>query len=311
MNTDELIEAEGSFDDPIPEDTGDEIESTAAVDEAATTEEVDDTSEVAAEAESSEPVAESEETPEVTDEVVEDAPKKEPFIPKSRFDSVRARLREAEAKLAEQQKAAAEAPKEESEPTDYDGKLAALTKELSQATLDGDVDKMATLNQQMMATQNEKFTSMLQDTQRTTIDKSQDAMMTNTLVDELVATQPELNPQSESFDSQLVERLNSMRDFYEYQGYTESQALVKTVETLMPQAFEAQVDSNATKAKQTQDSLQKKVAAAAAQPPSASKAGEDSPENGLSSTPDITKMTLDDLDSLSDDQWDVMLGNNG
>ncbi len=315
--------ADGKIDDAVGEDFGDEVEGqveqdTAGEAQAPVGEPEGEGQQPAGEPEGKveEPAGEGEQQAAEPEGEIETVakPQGEPRIPKSRFDSVRRRLREAEAeneKLREQKaKEAAENPPEQPSPVDYDGQLAALAKEQAQATLDGEVEKMAEINQKMMKVQQEQFQAMLQQSETGAISKSQDAMITNNLVDDLIADNARLNPDSDKFDQVLVTRMNDMRDFYEYQGLSESAALVKAVETLMPEAFEPQADPNAAKQEQTTAALRKKVAAAAAQPPNAATTGEDAPAYGQGEHLVASKLTLEDLDRVTDAQWDEMLGNN-
>ena len=238
----------------------------------------------------------------------ESPPKREPMLPKSRYDSVRRRLREAEAALEAERKAREEAGEGEEAPPvrDFDAEIAAAAKKHAQALLDTDVDAATAANMEMMRLQDEKFQAVLADGQAGTITAAQDSMLTNNLVDELVATNDRLNPDTKAFDQELVTRMNSMRRYFEgSEGLTESQALVKTVETLMPEVFEA----TPTDAKSAQK-LAKKIEAAGKQPPNASKTGEDASAYGQGQTLDITKMSLEDLDKVTEEQWDEMLGNN-
>ena len=236
----------------------------------------------------------------------ESAPKREPMLPKSRYDSVRRRLREAEAKLEEQAKQDAENPPEPDAPRDFDAEIGVLNKQFTQALLDADAEKSAELNQQMMALQAERTQAMFESSRTDVISAAHDATLTNTLVDELVAENARLNPDSDSFDQTLVTRMNNMRRFFEdTDGLTESQALVKTVETLMPEVFE-QTPTDTKAAKKLAD----KIEAAGKQPPNANSTGEDAPAYGQGQVLDPMKLTLDDLDKVTDEQWDDMLGNN-
>jgi hypothetical protein len=262
------------------------------------------------EEESAKGEAEGEQEPNA--EEPEDEPpvaKKEPMLPKSRYDSVRKRLREAEARLAEVEKAGKEDPEAKAQPdVNFDQKLADLNKQFAQAALDGDADAMASINQQLMVTQREQFQTMLAEGQTGVISTARDSMLTDSLVDELVTNHEVLNPESETFDRELVGRINDMRDYYESRGFKESEALVKTIEVLMPQAFAP--SQPATKPAKGEQSLRKKVEAANRQPPSMKGIGEDASTLGRGTVPDINKMSLADLDQLTDSDWDKMLGNS-
>lgn len=299
----------GSFDDEVDDTAlGDDFGDNDPVEDDAAAPEADDdsASEPEGEPDGSEDEAEGEQDADTAEP--EGKPAKEPMVPKSRMDSFRLRLREAEARLAEVEKAKAAAPKGDNEPVDLDARLADLGKQFAQAALDGDADQMAAINQQMMTAQREQFQTMLAEARDGAVNTSRDSVLTDSLVDELVANHGQLNPNSEDFDQDLVGRINDMRDFYEAKGFKESEALVKTIEVLMPQAFAAS-ETEAPPAASKPPSLKKKIDAANRQPPSMKGVGEDAPAHGRGQMPDINKMSLADLDTLSDSDWDAMLGN--
>lgn len=319
MDQNVLEEAEGRFDDSFDEnaaDFGDEIEDDTAdtaveeAEDAAAGQESEDAGESEGETEDSEAL--SDEDTEDSVEEDEEAPKKEPMLPKSRYDSVRRRLRAAEERLKALDEAAKDKPEAEEgeEAPDLDAQLQDLSKQFAQASLDADAEKMATLNSQMLALQNQRFQQMIEETRSGMVSESRDSLITDNLVDELVANNPSLDPDSKDFDQTLVARIEEFRSFYEERGLTESEALVKSVEVVMPQAFGESVDVSGGKAKQNSDSLKKKVEAASRQPPNSGKIGEDSPTHGRNRKVDISKMTLEDLDQLTDAEWDEALGNN-
>ena len=308
-----LNEAEGSFDDPIDlenADFGDAPEQEAA--EAAPEPKTEGEAETADEVEPLEGASgEGEET---ADEEVDEEPaapkKREPMLPKHRYDSVRRRLREVEAQLEAERQAKVEAgePEEPAAPVrDFDAEIGDLNEKFTQALLDADSKEASSLNQQMMALQQEKIQAIIDAGRSDVISESRDSVLTDTLVDELVASNAKLNPDSDSFDQPLVTRLNSMRKYYENsEGLSESQALVKSVETLMPDAFGSTETVDPEKGKKLAD----KIAKAKGQPPNANRVGDDGPAFGQGQELDPYKLTLDDLDKVTDAQWDQMLGNN-
>ncbi len=316
LDEETLNEAEGSFDDPVDLETADfgndlassdgDVAEAAEPEFGATAAEApapDDAEKVQADKVDGEAEAEGE--AEAAAEGVAEEPKREPMIPKSRLDSYRRRLREAEAKLEEQAKKEAENPPEPEAPRDFDSEIAALSKDFTAALADNDAEKAAELNQKMMGLQAERVQSIVEDSRTGVISESRDSLLTDTIVDDLVSTHAVLNPDSDKFDQELVTRINDMRDFFEQRGLTESQALVKTMETVMPQAFEQTPTSpQATK------TLAKKIEAAGKQPPNANDVGEDAPTYGQGEVLDPMKLTLDDLDKVSDEQWAEMCGDN-
>lgn len=307
-----LNEAEGKFDDPVDlenADFGDATEDEAV--EAVEADEADEATEV-------EPLATADEVDEVDEadeaDEADDTPvarKREPMLPKHRYDSVRRRLREAEAALEAERAAKAEAGETETvsapEARDFEGEIEALNEQFTQALLDADAKGAATLNRQMMALQAEKVQALIDRSRNDVISESRDSVLTDTLVDELVASDARLNPDSDKFDQPLVTRLNSMRRYYQgAEGLSESQALVKSIEVLMPDAFE----SDKVPAPDGGKKLADKIAKANRQPPNANRIGDDGPAFGQGAELDPMKLTLEDLDKVTDAQWDQMLGNN-
>lgn len=312
-----LNEAEGSFDDPIDLETADFGDASEIAADAATGEE--DAPAVQADDETPDtsvaddvPEVEAVAAADVDEEGGEgdEAPVPEPMLPKHRYDSVRRQLRETEAALEAERKAKADAGEPETPAPaarDFDAELGDLNEKFTQALLDADSKEAATLNQQMMALQTERVQSIIAESRDDVVSESRDSVLTDTLVDELVASNAALNPDSDKFDQQLVTRLNSMRKYYEQgEGLTESQALVKTVETLMPAAFESKTPPAKDGGKKLADKLEK----ASGQPPNTNDVGEDGPSFGQGEELVASKLTLDDLDNVTEAQWDHMLGNN-
>lgn len=293
-------EAVGGFDDefdPNTADFGSDVDDDAAVEGDAPAKEPEGEEPAAGDAEGE---AEGEQDPDAEGE--QEAEPKEYMVPKSRMDSFRRRLKEAEERLAATE-AAAKPAEPAAEAPDFDAQLAELSEKFAQAAIDGDAKALAALNTQMAGLQRQQMAALVEASRDTAITQSRDSILTDTLVDELVSANEVLNPESKSFDPELVGRLNDMRDFYESKGLTESQALVKATEVLLPAALADKP------AKTRQADLLKKVEAANAQPPNASKAGEDAPAYGRGKTLDFSRMSLKDLDNVSDAEWDDALGN--
>lgn len=240
------------------------------------------------------------------------------MVPKSRMDSALNRARAAEAALQEER--ASKSDPEPEERPDYDAKLTELNEAFAKALDDGDSKEAARLNLEMQSVIHERATADISDVTKTATSAARESAMVDALVDELVAANPELDDSNtEAFNQQLVNDVEDLRDVYEARGLTPSQALARAIETRFPEGLERIRGAGTPAAQDTQEppakrktDVAKKVEAAGKQPPDINNSGTDSPSHGIQGKIlDINKLTDDQLDNLSDEQWDDMLGNHG
>lgn len=279
-------------------DRGDEI-----IEEKATDEEVD--TEV-----SEETSAKAEEEEEVTDDDYEEE-EKEPMLPKSRYDSVAAKNRELEARIAEMeaagQKKEAAAAREE-QASDLESTIAELDKQYAEAVKDGDDEAMTRIRQEQRNAERELFRAEMQQTGEQSAEQAREQVRLDLTIDAIEENYEALNPDSDSFDQDLVDEITDLRVGFENTGkYSPTQALIKAVKTLVPEVPKA-TEKAVEKAADTKN-LKKKVDAAKRQPPDLDNVGEQGNATGKSDhMPDPTQMSEEDWDALPESTLKQMRG---
>jgi len=256
-----------------------------------------------------EPVAKSDPEPEPEPEpVAEPDPEPDPepvaSIPKARLDSQIAKTRDLERRLAIAEQAAKPEPTPEPE---YD--VVAKTREEYEAVIRGDLDAAAALRVEISDHLAAKQTIQMQELaqQATVITKEQ--LVFDDVVQNLTEDYPVFNTDHETFDQELLDSVLFKRDAYHNTGMPLAEALeMATLEVVklngittageeVPATVPDKPVSDPVGDKQQVQSVQKKLDAAAAQPPEIE--GEASPSRGAGAY-DIENMTEEDFDALPD-----------
>lgn len=283
----------------IIEDRGDELTPEQPVEEAP---EVEETPEV-------EPQAEPDEG--TQEEVVEEKPA--PSIPKSRFDEVNSkrkeaedRLRDLETKLAvmEDRQKRAE-PEPEPEPKfDFDAK----EQEYMDAVLDGDSGLAKSIRQEIRAAERneymaevnqykEQINSVADTAKAKTLEELNFERVANTLVSDYA----ELNQQSDKFNEGMLNEIVELKDAYISSGMSSDAALEKAGNIIMRGAHK--VSDAPPQQKKTTD-VEKNIETAKRQPPM-QEAGE---SNGTTGEFDISKLSDKDWDALPESKLKELRG---
>lgn len=285
-----------------------------------------DTLDALEEALKEEPVAAEEPVEETVEEPAEeDTPAEEPGdeparnekgqfekkIPKFRFDEQvgkeRAAREAAEARAAQLERQIAErdaAAKQSADVEAMEASVEQLEKQYSQLLLDGEADQAAAVMKQIRKA--ERTIVALETESRTAKRTTQilESERVNLTIAQLEAAHPQLNPESEAFDEELVDDvLLKQSSYINKQGMAPSVALSKAVEYVMGryQSEPAEDPKGLAKAAEERKTAQvkKNIAVAKAQPANLKESGLDSDKVGMtSSLPDITTMTQDEFNAL-------------
>lgn len=285
---DDPDEEEG--DDPEPEEEGDDEEDPDSDEDDEESEPDDNEQEV---------VKDEQDVEEDVQEEIE-AKKKQPMIPKSRFDEVLRKSKELEARLK-----AAEAKGEEkdddsdkSEAYDFDAK----EREYQDLVLDGEADKAAQLRSEIRAEERKQFLAEAQQfaTQTSSRSREQDALLDAARMFEEAV--PQLKQGTPEYDENLTAAVVQLRDDFIASGrYSAVEALNKAVPLALYEAgIQLEVEAPEPKPKQKvsirkKKSVADKVKAAKAQPADLEGEGEATREKK-----DI------DLDELTDEEFDAL-----
>tara|TARA_R100001377_G_scaffold84962_1_gene69778 strand:+ start:501 stop:1505 length:1005 start_codon:yes stop_codon:yes gene_type:complete len=254
-----------------------------------------------------EPIAEIDDTVEFpTDEVVEEEvvaeePKKSkaPMVPKSRLDEVLAKNKKMQKRIdaIEQQEAEvqAEAPK-----YDFDTK----EQQYQQLILDGESAKAVTLRTEIRKAEKESLMFDIQQQMGQTVQQDRAQQELAQKAQEIASTFSVLDENAADFDEPLTREVMELRDAFIVQGYEPADSLAKATEyTLAAKHPELLRTPEAKATTQTQQlaqkkqkaSVQNKIAASKAQPPTLK--GEGTAKRGDKAT---------DINILSDDEFGAL-----
>jgi hypothetical protein len=246
------------------------------------------------------------------DESEEESVTKEPMLPKSRYDSVAARNRDLEARIAEleaqgKQKEANAA--KEKQVTDTEASIAELDIKYAEAVKDGDAESMAQIRAQQREAERELLRAEMQQTGQSSAEFAQEQVRLDLTIDAIEEQYPQLDPNADDYNESLVNEIQELRAGFEATGrYSPTQALIKSVKTLVPESTAPAPEVAETPAPD-QKKLKKKIAAANKQPPNLDDVGDQGNSGGMDSTdPDPTQMSVEDLEALPESTLKRMRG---
>ena len=260
------------------------------------------------ETESEEEVVAEEEV--VDEDYEEEEEKKEPMLPKSRYDSVAAKNRELEAKIAALEEAGktkeAEAKREE-QVSSMEETIADLDIKYADAVKDGDTEAMAQIRKQQREAEREMYRMEMQETGQQSAAQAREQVQLDLTIDAIEENYTQLNPESDTYDQDLVNEIQELRAGFEATGrYSPTQALIRAVKLMVPEA-PSSVEKTVEKA--AKGDLKKKVAASNAQPPDLDNVGEQGNSGGKTTAdPNPMEMTLEDMEALPESTLKRMRG---
>lgn len=246
--------------------------------------------------------------------------KEEPRIPKSRFDQAVAKARrETE---AERERAAAlqdklDAMQGESDVDKIEDKIDKLEEDLEGAIKDGNAEKKLRLRKEIRKLNQEiAETKAAQHAARATA-IAIERITYDSLVKETEAAHPELNPEDEGYDQDVVDELNEYKEAFEAKGHGSTESLRKALRAIYGKApaksekeDEDKGDDKGDKkdeaaaaaaAKRKEDAVKKGLDTKGKQPADSKKAGLDSDKAGKKSTvTDVSKLTDKEFEKMDE-----------
>ena len=289
--------------EPAEEVEEDAIEETEAVIEEE--EEVeDDTADDGDQEEEDGDTPEEEEVAAEAPEEVAPAQTKKPMVPKSRLDEVLSKQKALQKQLDDMKAAQVVA---ESAPEEYDF----ATKEVEYQTLvlDGEAEKAAALRQEMRKAERDQMAFEMRQEMTQTVNQNQQATALQTAANDLEATFPVFDQNSESYNAEYTQEVIDLRDAFITQGLGAVEALgkaanfvVKSYDLVEAEADEGSALSGSKAPGRRADEVAKKRAevsrklkAADAQPPELP--GESSANRGEKGL-DVASMSEDEFNAL-------------
>lgn len=230
--------------------------------------------------------------------------KAEPMIPKSRYDSKAAENRTLKEQLAQyerQNQAKAQETKAQEQSQTLETEIDALEDQYMEAIGKDEMDKAKQLRKEIRAKEREMFQSEINAESGKTSERTREQIRLDMTIDTIEQNHPEFNPESDSYDEELVTKVQELRSGFEATNrYTPTQALLKAIDFVMPKreavAKEEPAEDAATERRKA--GLKKATEAARKQPPKTEKMGEDSTSRGRNKELDVDKLSYDDLAKL-------------
>lgn len=322
------LHEETDVDDTSNDDFGDDLTTATTTEETETTGDettestTDDTQETADTDDSDDTSTSTETDDSTSDEVdeeqtdTEDQQGGEPRIPKSRFDQVNERRKQAEkkAKELEQQQKASD-PQQVSD-FDFDAK----EKEYMEAVLDGETDKALNIRKEIRAAEQAAQEAKLQEVQSQAKTQTKAELELQETVGELQKEYPVFDAQSESFNQDLTDEALELYESFAQRGYEPADAMRRAVRYTVkvndldekPVTQQQQTQTKKQSKQETKpqspgkEQVQNKLEKAAQQPPDVSDASTE-----VENTPDIEAMPENDFDKLSEQEERRLRGDFG
>lgn len=249
-------------------------------------------------------------------------PEKEARIPKSRFDEAVGKERDAReaaerrAQELERQLAERAAQVTETEQVaELEKGIEALEVQYQELLLDGNTAEAAKIMRQIRVAERQIATAEAESKALSRTQQVLEQERFNVAIARLEADYPELNPQSEVYDQDLVDLVLSKQGaLIRSQGMSPSEAIAKAADDvakrfLVRKPVEPEKKGLAPQADRTKQAVDKALTAQRSQPPSLKEAGMDSDKLGEKELPDVTKMTADEFDALPEATKARLMGN--
>lgn len=263
--------------------------------------------------------AESEEVDEEDDEKVEEKPRDdkgrfEAKIPKSRFDEAVGKereAREAAEKRAAELERKLQAGEREAVRTEQieaiEASIAAMEEKHAELLLDGNGKDAAKVMKEIRMAERQIATAEAESRASAQINQRLEAQKFDTVVARIEADHPQFNPESESYDADLVELVLSKQNaLMRVEGLTPSQAMDNAAkyvaERFLKQAEQVKEEPKGLGKKQVEDrkeeQVRKNLETQKRQPASMKESGIDSDKAGKTSDIDIGNLTVDEFAAL-------------
>lgn len=303
-NPKEEADSEEVEEDATDQAEGDEPEEEAPAESDDTPEDGDEGGEQVEEPVEEEVVAEADDGSEVED-------KKKLMVPKARLDEVLAKQKVLQKKLDEQLAQQAEV---QAEAPQYDFEIKEA--EYQQLVLEGETDKATSLRNEIRMAEREQTMFEVQQKMGQTVKQSQEAVQLQATAKVIEEQYPILDENSQDYNSELADEVVELRDAFIMQGYQASDALTKAtkyvvaseapepvVEESLPKKGNGEIDQRKKRA-----TVQKKIAAAEAQPPDLK--GQGNAERG-EGTLDVNALSEDEFNALPEETLRRLRGDFG
>lgn len=248
--------------------------------------------------------------------------KKDQRIPLSRHKDILAKERDAraalEARLAQYEKGS-EVAKVNEDITALENDIISKEKEYTRLLADGEIDKAAALMREIRIADRQITEAKSEMRVQASIAQTTEQVRYDAALERIEGAYDQLNPDSDSFDKEVLAEVVEMKIFYErMRNLTPTKALQAAVKKILGQEDRSQekatdiaprVSKEDVAAARKKQAVSKNATAASKTPANFSKVGIDSDKAGGSLSPqDVMKMSQEDFKKLPDDVLARMRG---
>lgn len=201
--------------------------------------------------------------------------------------------------------------------TKQEDKILAMEKSYNKLMADGETDKAAELMSQIRRAEREIVEAKAEMRTAAAVAQATETARYNIALERVEEAYPQLNPDSDEFDEELLGDVADLKAVYERRGDTPTSALQKAVKKLVKVEGRAQEDATEVKPRVTEKDIAaerrkqavgKTTDAVRRQPPDTSVTGMDSDKAGRLTPKDILDMTQDDFAKLTDKELAKLRG---
>lgn len=252
-----------------------------------------------------------EQAPEV--EQVEELEKKEPAIPKARFDEAVRKERSEKEEYARRLKEYEEREAQRNVAQDYteaQKHVKELIKQHTNLLADGELEKAADLMEQILELKDAVAERKADAKAMSAKDQAREEVKYDALVAKLESDYPQINPEAEEFDKATVRKVQAMMSgLMQTERMSPSQALKEAAETILSTTKKPAASVEEAGIRRKEAAVSKAMATKGKQPPNTNSVGLDhDKEGGALDSSAVMKMSFDEFVKLPDAKLSELRG---
>jgi hypothetical protein len=234
-------------------------------------------------------------------------------IPKARFDDAQHKARERQLALEQQVKELEANQHKEVVSAD----LTKMAEELEQLNvqyedflMDGELEKARAVRQDRDKKQNAIIDLRLNTQSQAAGSAAVEQMRFDAQLAQFEAKFPAINPDSDSFNQEIVTEVNEMLEIFKNSGYTLAASLNKAIHyVIRDDETRKGDDGDAVRNKRSKTARKRVAKAVKKSPPALHNKGKDSDKSGSNDgLPDVTKMSIEQFDAMSEADLKIARG---
>lgn len=227
------------------------------------------------------------------------------MIPKARFDEANKKAKDKADKLQAKLDKLEKDHAQEQTDTDLEeleGELETLEDQWAEQLLEGELEKAKAIQKQIRGKRKTLTTKQLTQQSQQTGNAAVEQIRFDHQLAAVEAKYPQLNPDHEDVNPELIEEVNELMSMYTAGGHTVTSALQKAVHyVIRDEDAPNSKDQKTEKSKRSHKARKAVNKAAKSSPPNINKAGRDSDKGGRGDgLPDVTKMSPEQFAKLDE-----------